>query len=65
MAATYSTPKQSSTPRLANLRKWFLPLSLISGLLLWQVVVMIAGLPAFILPSSLDVARRFIEMVVD
>lgn len=65
MATTYSTPRQSSTPHLAKLRKWFLPLSLLGGVLLWQVVVLIAGLPAFILPSPLDVARRFIEMVVD
>jgi NitT/TauT family transport system permease protein len=65
MAATYSTPTQTSTPKLTQLRKWFLPLSLISGVLLWQVVVLLAGLPAFILPSPLEVAKRFIEMTLD
>ncbi len=66
MAATYKSPKHTSTPhRLPRLRRWFLPLSLLGGLLLWQFIVSVAGLPAFILPSPLEVAARFWDMLCD
>jgi NitT/TauT family transport system permease protein len=67
MAASYSTPKQTTltAPRNARLRRWFLPLSLLSGLILWQVIVLLAGLPAFILPSPLDVWTRLVDMLAD
>ena len=58
-------PNNRPHPHLAKLRRWFLPLSLLGGVLLWQVVVMLAGLPAFILPSPLDVARRFFDTLQD
>ncbi len=65
MAANYSSPKRqpSTPPRLSRLRRWFLPVSVISGLLLWQVIVTLAGLPAFILPSPIAVALRFWDML--
>lgn len=40
-----------------------LVLSILSLLLLWQVVVVLAGFPAFILPSPLLVMQRFLRAV--
>jgi NitT/TauT family transport system permease protein len=42
-----------------------MPLSLLGGLLLWQLVVMIAGLPAFILPSPIEVGARLWDTLRD
>ena len=60
---THSKPKVMLTSRQARRQRWFLPLSLAGGLLLWQFAVMMAGLPAFILPSPLEVATRFGDML--
>ncbi len=56
-------PKVLLTSRQARRQRWFLPLSLAGGLLLWQFAVMMAGLPAFILPSPVEVAIRFWDML--
>lgn len=66
MAANIPTSKSTvtKTPRQARRQRWFLPLSLAGGLLLWQFVVMMAGLPTFILPSPGEVAVRFWDMLV-
>ncbi len=45
--------------------RWFLPVSLILGLVLWQAVIWLSGLPAFYLPSPLQVAQRFAVEVAD
>ncbi len=68
MAATYSSPNRQkvSEPRQKEKRfQWFLPVSLTAGLVIWQLVVMISGLPVFILPTPLDVAARFASMLLD
>ncbi|NLF49842.1 MAG: ABC transporter permease [Leptolinea sp.] len=68
MAATYSSPKQSDISATRKREKrfnWFLPVSLTAGVLVWQLVVMLAGLPVFILPSPVDVAQRFMSMLAD
>lgn len=68
MAATYSSPKQSDISATRKREKrfnWFLPVSLTAGVLVWQLVVMLAGLPVFILPSPIDVAQRLMSMLAD
>lgn len=40
-----------------------MPVSLLGGLLLWQIIVTVSGLPAFILPSPVEVAVRFWDML--
>lgn len=68
MAATYSSPNRQKVtePRQKEKRfLWFLPVSLTAGLVIWQLVVMISGLPVFILPTPLDVAARFVSMLLD
>ncbi len=40
-----------------------MPVSLLGGLLLWQFIVTVSGLPAFILPSPVEVAVRFWDML--
>jgi NitT/TauT family transport system permease protein len=39
--------------------RWFLPVSLVVALLIWEAVVRLGGQPAFILPSPGQVALRF------
>ncbi|NMB54554.1 MAG: ABC transporter permease [Leptolinea sp.] len=65
MAAQPSSSRQtpSPAPRFSRWRLWFLPLSLAGGLLLWQLIVTLTGLPAFILPSPVQVASRFLDML--
>jgi NitT/TauT family transport system permease protein len=46
-------------------RGWFLPLSLILGLALWQAVASSGWLPAFILPGPGLVALRFWQALID
>ncbi len=43
----------------------FIIVSLIGMLLLWQVIIWAADLPAFVLPSPGNVARRFMQTVED
>ncbi|GAP21613.1 ABC transporter permease [Leptolinea tardivitalis] len=65
MAAIYPSPKRSPSQavRTAKQRRWFMPVSLLGGLLLWQIIVTVSGLPAFILPSPVEVAVRFWDML--
>ena len=53
------------TQRVIALRHWLGLLSLALFLLLWQGVVTLARLPAFILPSPMDVASRFVRALAD
>lgn len=46
-------------------RAIFVLISLTGMLLLWQVVVWVTDLPAFVLPSPGDVARRFVQILSD
>ncbi len=62
---SFKKPKVLLTSRQARRQRWFLPLSLAGGLLLWQFAVMMAGLPAFILPSPVEVAGRFGDMLAN
>lgn len=43
----------------------FIILSLSGMLLLWQLIVWTADLPAFVLPSPVNVARRFVQTLED
>ena len=45
--------------------RWFLPVSLLLGLAIWQTVIWLTGLPVFYLPSPLQVFERFIAEVAD
>ncbi|MEW6029341.1 MAG: ABC transporter permease [Chloroflexota bacterium] len=53
------------TQRVVSLRGWLALMSLALFLLLWQGVVTLARLPAFILPSPADVWLRFLRALVD
>ncbi len=44
---------------------WIPPLAVILVLVLWEGLVRLTGLPAFILPSPLAVAERFLRSVTD
>lgn len=44
---------------------WLIPVSLLITLLLWELVVYLWNLPAFILPSPLLVTRRFWQVFLD
>lgn len=44
---------------------WTILLSLAAGLLVWWLVSRFAGLPAFILPSPVEVAERFWKALLD
>jgi NitT/TauT family transport system permease protein len=44
--------------------RWFLPVSLLLGLVLWQAIAWLGGLPAFILPTPGQVALRFWEALL-
>jgi NitT/TauT family transport system permease protein len=44
---------------------WLVPMTLLAALLIWQAVVQLAGLPAFILPAPGEVGRRLVEALVD
>ena len=53
------------TKRVIALRPWLGLVSLLLFLLLWQGVVTLARLPAFILPAPMDVASRFLRALTD
>ena len=42
-----------------------IPVSLLVAVLLWQLLVLLGDFPAFILPSPLKVAGRFVEVLLD
>jgi NitT/TauT family transport system permease protein len=41
---------------------WLAPASLVAGVVLWEVLTRLAGLPAFILPPPSAVGQRFVEL---
>jgi len=53
------------TQRITSLRSWLAIFSLAIFLLLWQGLVTLAHLPAFILPSPADVWTRFLRALAD
>jgi NitT/TauT family transport system permease protein len=42
-----------------KLSRWFLPVSLLTALLGWQLLVELGHFPSFILPSPIEVGKRF------
>ncbi len=50
---------------LMKTRPWLVIVSFLILLLVWQLVALLAGLPAFILPSPEQVAVRFGQAIVD
>ncbi len=44
---------------------WLVPMTLLAALLIWQALVQLAGLPAFILPAPGEVGRRLVGALVD
>jgi NitT/TauT family transport system permease protein len=44
---------------------WIPPIAVLLALVLWETLVRLTGLPAFILPSPLAVAERFIRALMD
>jgi len=54
------------TPRETR-RQWayLLPISLVVGLLLWHLLALLGGFPAFILPAPLQVGARLLDMLQD
>ena len=58
--------KRLSPARLARrYGRWLLPVSILLMLGLWQLLSAPGGLPAFILPSPVQFATRFIQVLVD
>ena len=53
------------TKRVISLRHWLAFLSLAVFLLLWQGLVSLMDLPAFILPAPMDVMSRFLRALAD
>lgn len=51
--------------KMKRLRGWSFLLALLIGLLIWQACVWIFQFPAFILPTPLKVANRFITSLID
>ncbi len=59
-------PIQPAIHRLARKHgRWLLPVSIVLTLLLWQGLISITNLPAFILPPPLLVAQRLIDTLRD
>ncbi len=52
-------------PSTSRIRHWLLPISMIVALLLWQLVVVLADFPSFILPPPFMVAERFWQALCD
>jgi NitT/TauT family transport system permease protein len=50
---------------LARRQVWFVPISIVAALLIWELVVRIWQLPAFMLPAPLAVARRTFQLLAD
>ena len=56
-------PNQIAAPRRTWM--WQTPLSILVAVALWQIIVLVAKEPAFILPSPLQVAQRFAQAIAD
>lgn len=48
-----------------KISQWLIPLSILLAFILWEGLVRLAKLPAFILPSPGEVSQRFIESLLD
>jgi NitT/TauT family transport system permease protein len=60
------TPPATTKSRSVHLRQWLLlPLVVGGTLLIWQAAIWLNGFPAFILPSPLQVANRFVLALAD
>jgi len=55
----------AATRMLKRRGGWFLPVSLLAGLALWQVLFLIGWQPSYILPGPLQVAARFWVALMD
>ena len=55
----------AATRMLKRRSGWFLPVSLLAGLALWQVLFLIGWQPAYILPGPFQVAARFWVALMD
>jgi len=55
----------SSTRRQWKQFRWLPPVAVLLALLLWGALARFSGLPAFILPSPLAVAERFVRALAD
>ena len=55
----------AATRMLKRRSGWFLPVSLLAGLALWQVLFLIGWQPAYILPGPFQVATRFWVALMD
>jgi NitT/TauT family transport system permease protein len=58
-------PARAAGSHQAGLSRWFLPLSLLFGLAVWQALAWSGWQPAFILPSPGQVALRFWQSGTD
>ncbi len=57
--------RAASKGLVSGRRIWLGPLSLLSGILAWEMGARLADLPAFILPSPMQVWERFLRAVAD
>lgn len=55
----------SAARRMARRRAWFVPFSLLMGLLIWYGVAATGWQPEFVLPGPLAVAARFWQALID
>jgi NitT/TauT family transport system permease protein len=51
--------------RVKRIRRWLVLVSFLFGLALWYVAARMSGLPAFILPTPLEVWDRFLQVAAD
>jgi NitT/TauT family transport system permease protein len=61
--AVFFMKRKTRKPSFSNL--WLLGVSLITGLIIWEVAVRATGLPPFILPAPKQVWIRLVEVLVD
>ena len=62
---TGKTTSPSLARRAKTLHPWLTLASLAAGLLGWHLIARLSGLPAFILPSPLDVWKSFLRLAAD
>ena len=66
VSSTLDSPSDPSIQRRRPRRlAWLAPASLAAGLLAWEGLSRLAGLPSFILPPPSAVGRRFLELASD
>jgi len=54
-----------ANPSQRKYTRWVPPIAILVSIVLWETMTRLGGLPAFILPSPLDVARRFLLALSD